>query len=214
LRAAKAAEAIKKFCRCTSAANILDLGSSDGLGILEIAQRLPDFQCTGVEYSQELINSCPCLPSNVRIIRGDATNLPLELRRGSFDAVTIIGSLGYLSDPMAALREARSVLRQKGIAVITFPIVFWNKISLWLGFLSQEHRYTTKIKKRELIRMIEEAGMKVISFRRFMCLPFTALPYFKLAMPLGLVLSIEKAVGRIKIFDWLFVNQIIVAEKP
>jgi hypothetical protein len=62
--------------------------------------------------------------------------------------------------------------------------------------------------------MIEEAGMNVISFRRFMCLPFMVLPYFKLAMPLGLVLSIEKAVGWIKIFDWLFVNQIIVAEKP
>ena len=89
---------------------VLDVGSGEGLVAAEMASR------TGRPvYALDLAPGSPPPPS-VRTVAGDARALPFP--EGSLDAVAFHFLLLWLPDPLAALREARRVLKPQGVAMI------------------------------------------------------------------------------------------------
>src|SRR3989338_7654145 len=75
VRARVAADAVKKHLNPNGLLCVLDLGAAEGLTLLEMRSLLGEGVYTGIESSDELIQSAPALPDNVEIIKGDATRL-------------------------------------------------------------------------------------------------------------------------------------------
>jgi SAM-dependent methyltransferase len=81
---------------------------------------------------------------------------------GSFDAVTIMGVLEHVSEPMKALKESNRVLKEDGALCLW---VFNRSIEAkllgrhWLGFDAPRHLYSFSLPVIE--RMLSEAGFEI-----------------------------------------------------
>lgn len=91
---------------------ILDVGCGDGI----LPRKFIGY-CgyTGVDLSETMIRRAKHKCFRV----ADATHLPFE--DNSFDAVVSIDALEHMSDPLAALREMRRVMRTGGQTIIAVP---------------------------------------------------------------------------------------------
>jgi len=91
------------------------------------------------------------------IVRGDAVALPWEDNR--FTAATCLGTLEFLSDPVAALREMKRVLQPGGRIVVTCGIDENDedcvKETEWWGFPHPSEAESRK--------MVEDAGFSLVS---------------------------------------------------
>jgi SAM-dependent methyltransferase len=191
---------------------VVDFGTADGLGLVELARLLPGSYC-GIEASAELIAAAPPLPAGVTILRGDVTRVPAELEGGSMDAVTALALLEHLPDPLAAMSEACRLLRPGGLFVATCPQGHWDRLATRLGLLSGD-QHEQRLGRRELQRLAAAAGLEVVAFRRFMWAPVGTLPYLRIRVSPALALGIDRWVGRLRLFGWSFVNQLLVARRP
>ena len=90
---------------------VLDIGTAEGAMLSLIKKEFPQTQCTGLEYSQELIDMNQ--DENIKIIQGNAQNLPFE--DNSFDIVVATAIIEHLPQPAQMLSEAYRVLRKNGI---------------------------------------------------------------------------------------------------
>lgn len=96
---------------------VLELGPGPGLTTLELATRTP--RLTAVEIDPELVAQATARTAGtpgVRIVQGDATDLPFDDRR--FSAVVCMTMLHHLPDAAAQDRlfaEAHRVLRPGGV---------------------------------------------------------------------------------------------------
>ncbi len=107
----------------TGAERVLDVCT--GTGDLAIATARGARQVVGVDFSGEMlrlglakIRATPFAP-RIALARGDAMRLPLP--DASFDAATIAFGIRNVTDPVAAAREIRRVLRPGGrLAILEF----------------------------------------------------------------------------------------------
>lgn len=84
---------------------VLDVGCGEG----RLAKRLrPDVDWYGVDSSETQLTLCPHRP----VVRADMRALPF--RSGAFTEITHLWCLYHLADPVAAIEEAKRVLRPKG----------------------------------------------------------------------------------------------------
>jgi SAM-dependent methyltransferase len=84
---------------------VLDVGSGEG----RLANRLrPHVDWFGVDSSETQLTLCLHRP----VVRADMRALPF--RSGAFTEVTHLWCLYHLADPVAALEEAKRVLRERG----------------------------------------------------------------------------------------------------
>jgi SAM-dependent methyltransferase len=192
---------------------VLDLGCAEGSTLLELGRLLPVAEGVGVEASTELIEAALPLPEGVRLVSGDVTDLRAVLGPEPFDLVTALAVLEHLPRPALAVREAARVLRPGGLFVATCPEPAWDAVSTRLGLLD-EGQHESDMRRARLEAAVLDAGLELISYRRFMLAPTGALPYLRVPLSPALSWTIDRAVGAVRLFDWLFVNQRVVGRRP
>ena len=121
---------------------VLDLGCGPGTITLDLARRVAPGDVLGIDPSATVIetatdNAEQAGVANVRFMTGDA--YALEFERGSFDVVHAHQVLQHLGDPIAALREARRVLKPGGLLAVRdsdYGAFFWSppdpRLDRWL----------------------------------------------------------------------------------
>jgi SAM-dependent methyltransferase len=192
---------------------LLDLGCAEGRTLLELRRLLGATELVGVEASPELAAAAPPLPEGVRIEVGDVTRLPAAVGAERFDLVTALAVLEHLREPVAAVREAARVLRPGGLFVATCPEPRWDAVATRLGLL-EDGQHEADLGRRQLEELVGEAGLELVSYRRFMFAPVGALPYLRAPVSPAASWAIDRAVGALRVLDWAFVNQRVVARRP
>jgi len=192
---------------------VLDLGCAEGRTLLELRSRLRAREMVGIEASRDLIAKAPPLPAGVRIEEGDVTRLPSGLETAGFDLVTALAVLEHLPEPTAAVREAARVLRPGGLFVATCPEPRWDVLATRLRLL-EGGQHEAELGRDSLSRLVAEAGLELLAYRRFMWAPVAVLPYLRVPVPPGPSLELDAAIRRLRVFDALFVNQCVVARRP
>lgn len=214
-RALASASAARRYLRTHDAIALVDLGAAEGLALLEIARLLGRGEYTGVEYDQGLIASAPKLPLNVRLVQGDVNDMPM-FRDNSVDIVTALALLEHLENPTLALKECFRILRPGGLFVATAPCSRWEHIADLFGpknaFGGDHHQ--SDITRGLMENFSKSAGFEFIDYRKFMWSPVAFLPYLGIAVSPKLAWQIDSLVEKIKITNWLFVNQRFVLKKP
>jgi ubiquinone/menaquinone biosynthesis C-methylase UbiE len=102
-------------------ARILDVGSGPGLLALVLAEKYPDAEVVGVDYSPKQVRAADNFLSNSRFHNcsfevGNAVDLPFQ--DGSFDVVVSTWSISCWPDIKKGLEEIRRVLVDDGKAFI------------------------------------------------------------------------------------------------
>lgn len=212
-RALAAARAVRRFSESPSVGPLLDLGCAEGRTLLELRRLLRPSRLVGIEASGDLLAAAPALPDDVRIERGDVTRLPASLAPGSFHVVTALAVLEHLPDPVAAVREAARMLEPGGLFIATCPEPRWDRIATRTGLL-QGGQHEADLGRSELVRLADDAGLELLSYRRFMFAPTGLLPYLRLPLSPAVAWGIDRAVGALGLFGWSFVNQRLVARRP
>ncbi len=192
---------------------VLELGAAEGSTLLEIRRLLGgEGRYLGVELSDSLLAKVPRLPQGVRVIKGDVTGLPASIEDQSFDLVTALAVLEHLDEPILAVREAFRVLRVGGVFVATTPNPWWDAVSTRAGLLKGEY-HASDLTLRAMQRLAETAGFSVVRTRPFMFAPVGFLPYLGATLSPALALDLDRTLNRVRIFDRLFVNQLLIARR-
>lgn len=192
---------------------VLDFGAADGRTLLELHKSFPMWQYFGVEYSKELLQAAPELPTNIALTQGDVMCLPDSVTDRRYDLVSALALLEHLPDPGKALREAARVLRSGGIFVATCPCPYWDKLAERFGLIRGGF-HETDMDETQLRKVVTGAGLEVVSFERFVWAPVGVLPNLKIPVAAGLSDWVDRLIRPIRVFDGLFVNQCIVGRKP
>ncbi|MDZ7722078.1 MAG: class I SAM-dependent methyltransferase [candidate division KSB1 bacterium] len=190
---------------------ILDFGSAEGLTLLQLCKYFPNAHFTGVEYSRELLQTAPPLPSNIHLCQGDISNLDDKIRSKKYDLVTALAVLEHLETPEKALQTAHSVLKPGGLFVATVPSPLWDQIATRLGLLQDHHE--SSLNKKSLRELFIRSGYKGAEYGRFMWAPVSALPYLHISVSPVASLKIDAFIYKLWVLNWLYVNQFIIAKR-
>ena len=191
---------------------VLDLGCAEGRTLLELWSRLGAREMVGIEASRDLIANAPPLPEGVRIEAGDVARLPAGVESDSFDLVTALAILEHLPEPSMAVGEAARVLRPGGLFIATCPEPRWDTLATRFRLL-EGGQHEADLDRKSLCRLVVEAGLDLLMYRRFMWAPVAVLPYLHVPVSPGLSLKLDAKIRRLRVFEWLFVNQCVVARR-
>ncbi len=146
----KEIELIRKFV------GDFELGLEVGVGTGRFALEL------GIKYGVDLSDRMLKLAKSrrVEVVKADARALPF--RDDVFDLVLFAFTLCFLEDPTSALREAKRVLRENGKLVIC-GVPADSKLGREYMKRKDSPFYSNAklYKVEEIVKMIEEVGMKV-----------------------------------------------------
>ena len=96
---------------------LLDIGCGSGLFCAQIAHHCDSV--FGLEIAHAPLQAARAL--GVLSVQADVSEYGLPFNDTSFDTVTLLSVLQYLSDPAAALAESRRVLRPGGRVLLSVP---------------------------------------------------------------------------------------------
>lgn len=106
--------------RLTSGQRLLDVGCGPGTITLDLASRVAPGEVVGIDSSEDVVaearRAAEDAGSGVRFEVGDIYGLDFE--DDAFDVVHAHQVLQHLTDPVAALRELRRVLRPGGVLAV------------------------------------------------------------------------------------------------
>lgn len=212
VRARVAANAVQKYLSKTEDIRVLDFGAADGRTLLEIRKLLGPGSFTGIEHSPELISFADKLPMDTQLVQGDVTNLPEYIKSQTFDVVIALALLEHLPKPIKAVRQAFSVLSPGGIFIASSPNPTWDKISDFLGLGLGEY-HLSRMNRAKMIKVVNDSGLELVTYEQFMWAPIGFLPYLKVWVEPRFAIRLEKYIRRFRIFNWLFVNLLVVGKK-
>jgi len=211
MRALVAAQTARRHLLRPAPYDVVDLGSAEGLALIEARSLLPTNVNVGIERSRELIEMAPAMPADSGLLAADVSRLPLADE--SADLVTALAILEHLTAPVETMRETARVLRPGGVMVATCPIPIWDEVSTRLHLLRDE-QHESHLGKKVFGRLCAQANLDPVEYRRFMWAPVGFLPYLHLPVPLTWARVWDGVVQRFPLANLLFVNQLMVARKP
>jgi ubiquinone/menaquinone biosynthesis C-methylase UbiE len=214
VRAEIAFEEYKAIHPYPHSVRLLEMGAAEGLTLLQLRERFRgDGEFDGVEYAQDLLDSAPALPDNVRLMRGDVTALPEAIKAENYHLCTCLAVLEHLEDPLACVQEAFRILKPGGIFVATCPHPFWDDVAGKLGMVEDDY-HEQEVTMEFLSDLAEQSGFVRVQTKPFMWTPTGVLPYFGPSFSPTTSLKIDGWVRRLKWLDFSFVNQVLIAQKP
>lgn len=212
-RAHAAAAAYRRLGQNASGPRVLDLGAAEGAAMAVLHRLLGARQSLGIEYADELIAATDALPEGCRLVQGDVTRPHAEVADESFDLVTTLAVLEHLAEPERLVVQARRALRAGGLFIASCPARLWDTISGAVGLHPDEH-HEGHFDRRRFERLARTGGLQPLLYRRFMCAPIGLLPYVRIPVAPEFAYRIDRAIAALRVFDFLFVNQLFVARRP
>ncbi|HLK57915.1 MAG TPA: methyltransferase domain-containing protein [Chthonomonadaceae bacterium] len=103
-----------RFLSLKETDSVLEVGSGLGLLAAEVAQRVPQGEVVGLEFSPDQLAQTPRTVPHLHFIRGDAHTLPFP--DNHFDVVYCRYVLEHVRNPQQVLGEMRRVLKPGGRA--------------------------------------------------------------------------------------------------
>ena len=143
---------------------VLDVGC--GAGALLVAFRRAGWQCCGIEPSEELAAYARQV-AGCEIHAGalETTLLPA----GTFDVITAIHVLEHSPDPLRFLQCCLRLLRPNGVLLAEVPDfgcrAAQNQGESWQALYPNTHLF--HFTRQTLSRMLEQAGLRPVRFRRY-----------------------------------------------
>lgn len=215
VRATAVVEAHQRHAPHSHPVRLLDLGAADGKTLAFMAESIHHSEAIGVEYNQELINCADekiTSQPNTKLVRGDVTNLS-DIPDNSFDLISALALLEHISDPAKVVSEAARVLKPGGLFVATSPVPFWDHFAVKTGLLKEDHHECDMHPAKFKEFITSQPTLELIEYSPFMFAPVGLLPYIGIQPSPSNSLKIDRVFHSVRLLDWGFVNQIIVARK-
>lgn len=192
--------------------SLLDLGAAEGRTLCYMNERMHLKRGVGIEYNPALMARAGDLPDHVTLRQGDVTRMD-DIPDASFDVVSALALLEHLPDPSQAVKEAFRVLRRGGLFVASSPVPFWDHWSVRLGLLAEDHHECDM--HAAFFRSLFDgaSGFELVEFRKFMWAPVGFLPYLGVVPEPKRALIWDRRIERMKLGNFLFVNQYAVGIK-
>lgn len=148
-------------------APVLDNGCGTGILLPDLAARCDSVHA--VDLSPDMLSQAMQRAPQVDLREGDIGNLPFP--DGFFRAVVCRGSLHHAASKEKAFAEAFRVLAPSGLFVLTepsddFPPVRWARAVLY-RFSSRFDEDDRAFRKKEVDRLLRDAGFQPLAYRRF-----------------------------------------------
>lgn len=154
---------------------ILDIGCGTGKNVEEFSKL---GQTYGLDNSPEAIKFCKQKRGLSNISLGEAEKTGFD--DGKFDLVSMLDVLEH-TDDVKTLKEARRIIKDKGVLLITVPAYQWMW-SNWDVALHHKRRYT----KMQIVKLLEKNGFAVIKVSYL---------YSFLLLPVFIVRKIKNVIG-------------------
>ncbi len=180
--------------------SILDLGTADARMLASFLDAFPGAQCTGIEYSPELVAEARRAFPALRIVQGDIQDLG-ELDDMSIDVVTAAAVIEHVPSPNKVFYEVYRVLQNGGLFILTAPDPLWEHVATLVGHLDDE-QHNEVMGLARLAQVARHNGFLVVEARKFMFSP-VGFPFEKRIE--GVLRSLHLNV--------LMANQLLVARK-
>ena len=130
-------------------ASILDVGCGDGL-FFDALQKYG--HVTGVESDPETLSEDGKWLDRIHVQMFDASFNPGE----KYDAILMLDILEHMDDPAAAVKHAKSLLKEDGFLLATVPAF----MSLWTSHDDLNH-HVIRYCQKDFCPLIVEGGLKV-----------------------------------------------------
>jgi len=138
---------------------ILEIGCGTG-NVLSMLQRsFPDSKVVGIDILREGLSYAS--GRGVRmLVQGDAARPPF---REKFDVVGLFDVIEHVEDDVAALKGARSLLKERGSLLLTVPA----HMALW-SYFDESSNHLRRYSTAKLVAAVRRSGLRVEYVPEFM----------------------------------------------
>lgn len=198
---------VQNTCALGAGSRVLDVGCGAG-GFLAHLQKKYGCTCVGVDF-KDLSQVISELHANQAIDFRCGTLSEVQLESPGFDLITMWHFLEHDYEPLQTLAKARLLLGAGGRLVVEVPrldsVSHWLYRERWPGWQAPQH--TLALDKKQLLRMMDVAGLEVIEY-----MPYGAYPgYFYMYAGAAFKLSQGKGLDLKKSIKSYLAGQIITS---
>ena len=199
-RTSEVIKSIAKYISKSDNLNILDLGTADGKMLNKIQEQYSSSKCTGIEYSQDLVDIAKKSFPNLNIIQGDIQDLSI-LGNEKYDIVIATAVIEHVPNPQKVFNEVYARLNNNGVFILTAPDPLWEEIASRVGHLEEDQHFEV-MNLKQLEKCSTNASFEIVKSEKFMFSPI-GFPFEE---------GIEKIL-RILHLNFLMANQLLVSKK-
>jgi len=161
---------LQKFA---SKGSVLDIGSGTGKILEELKEQ--GWKVAGIDGEKEAKEWSK--KRGIEIALGDVSKSALPFKDNSFDAVLALDILEHLPNDANLLNEAKRIVKENGIIIITVPAYSWF-FTYWDTMLGHQRRYS----KKDVEKLSHACKVKTLFISYYMAgllLPFLVIRLFK-----------------------------------
>jgi 2-polyprenyl-3-methyl-5-hydroxy-6-metoxy-1,4-benzoquinol methylase len=151
-------------------AKILDAGCGRAVALYYLTRRHPDWQLTGLELDDEMVDSCQKTASagsynNLKFIQTTINELSEET---AYNLVLCIDVLEHIPDDVGLLRRIYHALVPGGYLVLHVPRRGSEQWRFWSGFHEHgvESHVREEYRQEELQQRFEQAGLTILELNQ------------------------------------------------